>query len=539
MKYAKRQCEIVTKYLIPEKIVCEKDCMEPQRLLEEQPRQAVLSNCESTVIKKGGYVVLDFGKEIQGAADITVKIAEKGAKLRTVFGESVSEALSKIGEKNATNDHAVRDMIFDVASAQHFRTWNTGFRFLKLEALNSDIQLEGVQGIFEYRDLEYKGSFCCNDDMLNEIWKVGAYTVHLNMQEYLWDGIKRDRLVWIGDMHPEVSTILSVFGGVQVVKDSLNLIKDNTASDEWMNGIASYSMWWMRIMYDWYWETGDYEYLSEVKDYLYQIINHTLSCINEDGTHTIEGKFVEWSSSEKKEEAAGMQAMLVHGLTYGGKLCGILGNEELERKSQEAIKKLRLQKYEYAGNKQIAAMVSLMDMDDSTDISENVLKPEGAKGLSTFWGYYTLQALAKTEDYQAALDIIREYWGLMLKYGATTFWEDFDIEWTKNAASIDEVVPEGKNDLHGDFGRFCYKQLRHSLCHGWASGPTAFLSRHILGVECLKPGYQEVRIRPHLADLTWVEGTYATPYGNIEIRHEKINGKIKSEIKAPKEIKIV
>jgi hypothetical protein len=31
------------------------------------------------------------------------------------------------------------------------------------------------------------------------------------MQEYLWDGIKRDRLVWIGDMYPEVSTIHAVF----------------------------------------------------------------------------------------------------------------------------------------------------------------------------------------------------------------------------------------------------------------------------------------------------------------------------------------
>jgi alpha-L-rhamnosidase len=41
---------------------------------------------------------------------------------------------------------------------------------------------------------------------------VGADTVHLCMQDYLWDGIKRDRLVWIGDMHPEVSTINAVFG---------------------------------------------------------------------------------------------------------------------------------------------------------------------------------------------------------------------------------------------------------------------------------------------------------------------------------------
>ena len=40
-------------------------------------------------------------------------------------------------------------------------------------------------------------------------------------------------------------------------------------------------------------------------------------------------------------------------------------------------------------------------------------------------------------------------------------------------ARIDELVPPGKKDLHGDFGAYCYVGFRHSLCHGWASGPTA------------------------------------------------------------------
>ena len=58
-----------------------------------------------------------------------------------------------------------------------------------------------------YKDVEYKGSFSSSDPLINRIWDVGAYTVHLNMQEYIWDGIKRDRLVWVGDMHPETTTI--------------------------------------------------------------------------------------------------------------------------------------------------------------------------------------------------------------------------------------------------------------------------------------------------------------------------------------------
>ena len=43
------------------------------------------------------------------------------------------------------------------------------------------------------------------------------------MQEYLWDGIKRDRLVWLGDFHPELVTITKVFGYNEVVPKSLDL----------------------------------------------------------------------------------------------------------------------------------------------------------------------------------------------------------------------------------------------------------------------------------------------------------------------------
>ena len=42
---------------------------------------------------------------------------------------------------------------------------------------------------------EYRGSFKCNDEELNRIWEVGAYTMHLTTREFFIDGIKRDRWV--------------------------------------------------------------------------------------------------------------------------------------------------------------------------------------------------------------------------------------------------------------------------------------------------------------------------------------------------------
>jgi len=127
----------------------------------------------------------------------------------------------------------------------------------------------------------------------------------------------------------------------------------------------------------------------------------------------------------------------------------------------------------------------------------------------------------------------------MLDVGATTFWEDFDLDWTQNAGRIDEPVPAGKKDLHGDFGAHCYKGFRHSLCHGWASGPTAWMSEHVLGVKVLEPGCAAVRIAPELGDLQWAEGTFPTPKGVIRIRHEKgADGKVVSKIEAPAGVRV-
>lgn len=151
-----------------------------------------------------------------------------------------------------------------------------------------------------------------------------------------------------------------------------------------------------------------------------------------------------------------------------------------------------------------------------------------------------LQAKAKAGDYQGSLDAIRNYWGAMIKLGATTFWEDFNMDWLPNASRIDELPKPGQKDVHGDYGAYCYIGLRHSLCHGWASGPTPWLTEHVLGIRVIAPGCKVIKVEPHLGDLKFAEGTFPTPYGIVKVKHTKLaDGKIHSDISAPKEVKII
>lgn len=521
-------------------------------LISPNAGQAVLKElrppCELTSSSSSpAGVLLDFGRELHGGIELFTTRMPEQEKLRHVrvrFGESASEAMAELGgPQNAGNEHAIRDQVIALPWLGKQFIGSTGFRFVRIDSVDASLPLElsQVRAVLQIRDIPRIGSFKCNDERLNRIWQVGADTVHLNMQEYLWDGIKRDRLVWIGDMHPEVSTISAVFGFNEVVPRSLDFTREVTPATEWMNGISSYSMWWVRIHEDLWMHNGDRKYLEAQKPYLTVLLKRLAGLIGPDGQEHIDGmRFLDWPSSPNEQGVtAGLQGLLVMTLESGARLMTVLDDKDTANLCVTAAARGRKVVPNVNQSKSGAALLSLAGMMPAKQVSDEVLKVGGPKNISTFYGYYVLQALAKSGDSDTALEFIRTFWGTMLDYGATTFWEDFNLDWTANAARIDELVPPGKKDLHGDYGAYCYIGFRHSLCHGWASGPTAWLSEHVLGVTPLEPGCKVVGIAPQLGNLQWAEGDYPTPKGVIHVRHDRqADGTVLSKITVPPGVKV-
>jgi len=168
----------------------------------------------------------------------------------------------------------------------------------------------------------------------------------------------------------------------------------------------------------------------------------------------------------------------------------VLGEKSYAEKCRQIAGRLKKKVLPSNGLQQASALKTIAGL-QQPDAEYDVRK------FSTFYGYYMLEALALGGHYQQAIDLISQYWGTMLDLGATTFWEDFNIDWIKNAARIDQPVEAGKTDVHGQYGAYCYLSYRHSFCHGWASGPTAWLTRHVLGIEVIDAGCRTLRITPH------------------------------------------
>jgi alpha-L-rhamnosidase len=523
-----------------------------EKLLAPDTTQATIWSAQGCVMRSKGApagILLDFGREITGGIHIVARMAPpwdsaRGpARVRIRFGESASEALS---DQELNLDHSIVDIelpLPKIAGSLDFG--DTGFRFVRLQLPQDGAGAEilSAEAVFARRDLEWRGSFTSNDELVNRIWKTGAYTVQLNLQEYAWDGVKRDRLTWAGDLHAAALITLSAFGALPVIPRTFDLLRDETPLPRVMNGISSYTLWWIIAQRDWHLYSGDREYLHAQRPYLSALVSQLSLWVDDAGMERLpETRFLDWPSSEDPVTIhAGLHALLTMAFTAGLDIALFLDDTGIRERCGAALARMSRTTPDFdVMQKTASSLVSLAGLVDPRVMNTKSLAFQPLTGVSTYYGLYILEARAAAGDHAGALDLIRAYWGGMLDLGATTFWEDFDLDWMANAGRIDELPVPGKTDIHREKGKYCYKGYRHSLCHGWAGGPTAWLSRHVLGIRPVEPGFAQVRITPTLCDLRNVEGSFPTPRGDIHVSHKrKPDGTVKTDYECPRGVRAV
>ena len=163
--------EFVREYLSPIDIIWSSDesgtyILNPEALLEE-------GNCQADLVGENLYImagdpeknpalILDFGKQLNGGISIVTGMyaGNEPVKVRITFGESVSEAKSRVESSTATNDHAMRDFELLLPWLGKIEVGNTGFRYVKIELIDTHqtLELKEVRAISIYRDIPYLGS---------------------------------------------------------------------------------------------------------------------------------------------------------------------------------------------------------------------------------------------------------------------------------------------------------------------------------------------------------------------------------------------
>jgi hypothetical protein len=159
-----------------------------------------------------------------------------------------------------------------------------------------------------------------------------------------------------------------------------------------------------------------------------------------------------------------------------------------------------------------AILYDLCSADEKQAIMQSVmLNPDIAPITTPYMRFYELEALCMGGHHQQVLSEMRQYWGGMLKEGATSFWEKYN--------------PEEHGTQHlAMYGRPYGK----SLCHAWGASPLYLLGKYFLGVRPTAPGYEEYIVEPHLGDLEWMQGDVPTPFGLIHVEMDRHQIKIRA-----------
>ncbi len=516
-------------------------------LLKKKVLQVGLFDTDLFVMKGKSSIILDFGKEVSGGVRILTYSTNGKADVRLRFGESVGETCAEIGEKNATNNHATRDMVVELQLLSDMPFGQTGFRFLRLDSLNDDIEIK-IKAIVANVDTDQReqvGSFWCNDELVNTIWSTACYTLRLCLQNGMfWDGIKRDRLVWIGDLYPETRAARCLFNNVPEVVNSLDFAMNETPLPKWMNGIPAYSLWWLIILADEFKYSSNKALFDKYIPYVKGLIEQISLCIKEDGATAYGDNFIDWPSYYQEGESKEKYEDGFSGMNYLTKIavekirCFLIANDESAFVCDSILSRLEKDKRHVNAYKQMAGLGVWSG--DKSENNKEVLLRGGAKGMSTFMSYPILIGVAKCGEAETALSMMKEYYGGMLSVGATSFWEDFDIAWLENCGRIDELPVEGKKDIHGDYGAFWYVGYRHSLCHGWSAGVIPYLMELVAGITFEDTEMRKIRISPSMSGLTHIKAAYPTPYGLVQVEHKlNDNGEMESQVSVPKEIEII
>lgn len=461
-------------------------------------------------------LLLDFGREINGRIEL---VSDSSAPMRveSQYGESADEA---INSPYLGANEIVVPAHGDVLGPK------SAFRYVRVKFISGppELRFSAIRADDIYYPVAYKGSFTSSDPVLNRIWEVGAYTAHLCMVDEIWDAPKRDRGMWMGDLHVSGRVIDTVFADEFLLTETMNdlVALSGKPSTRHVNTIPGYSAFWVLGQADYYRHHGDKTYLGDIRGSLVGLLNYMARDLDDRHLFANASKswpFVDWSpgfSDDTPETRAATLFEFYAAFTDGAWLLREAGDTanaakfsaiatQIKSGAQANLLTAPSNTFGARWQTNAAAVFSgLATTGQTAAIWEKVLSKPPAETITPYYNFYAIKAMAAAGHRAEALDWIRKYWGGMIAEGATSFWEGYDPSWPKD-------------NFHSHLQADNVTGYFVSLAHGWSSGPTAWLTEEILGILPTAAGFANVTIRPDLAGLAWAHGSEPTPHGLITV----------------------
>jgi alpha-L-rhamnosidase len=182
-----------------------------------------------------------------------------------------------------------------------------GFRFVQVVLRNFDqpITIHLTKAINIRYPFEEKGTFSCNDTLLNQIWDASRETLRTCTTDVYTDCPWRERTLWLGDVLVENKTALELFGDPLVSRRVFKIafaqadeqgLLPNLCTGTWI--IASSCLYIAHMLKDYLMYSGDKELIRELLPQMEPLLESVEAWSDDDHLLTVPKEcknFFDWS----------------------------------------------------------------------------------------------------------------------------------------------------------------------------------------------------------------------------------------------------
>jgi hypothetical protein len=424
------------------------------------------------------------------------------------------------------------------------------FVFLTLRNQQSPVRLRHFNLIESTYPLDTVGSFSCSDARLDRIWDISTRTLKLCMEDTFTDCPLYEQTHWVGDARNEALLAFGVFGAHDLARRCINITAQSLerypiagcqTPSAWDVLIPAWSLLWGISTWDYYWETGDKEWLRGVYPAVIRNLEGAEQFVNDRGLFSGPfWNFFDWVRIDQGHKTVLHNSLFVVGAIDAAlKEADVLGDtthvawlkalrarlvggintlwDEAKQAYPDAVRDDGSISPSISQHTSILSLLyDVVAKDNATAALKNLNDPpeKMVKVGSPFAALYLYETFEKLGMDDEIIKETYKHYLPMVEAGATTVWESF---------------PSGTTG-GGNFPT-------RSHCHAWSSAPSRFLNRIVLGIKDTSPGAATVQISPRLNGLTWARGTTATARGPVSVSWKLDNQALNVTFTAPAGVK--
>ncbi|HVE90764.1 MAG TPA: family 78 glycoside hydrolase catalytic domain [Actinomycetota bacterium] len=495
----------------------------------------------------GEALVVDFGQMVLGLVEVDVD-ATPGCVVTLRCAEGLS------GDDPADVDRQwthVRVCRGDGETVAPFEAM--GLRYLFVSA-SAAARVTGARVRERIHGMTETGSFASDDPVLERLWRVGVRTLRLCSTDAFVDCPGREQRTWVGDSYLHTLVTFCATDDPSMVVHSLRLAAWEQRTDGLLPMVAAgdlaahpltipdFSLHWIRALARLYEHTGDAGIVAELLPKADPVLDWFMAFAGDGVLGPVPGwVFIDWCPLPEGPIAS-LQGLLVCALEDHAALARVVGDVASAGRSRARADDLRAgmrafrdagrgvftEDVEHVQSTQHAVAMSVLagvvqgaeaaemlgKVADTSRVRDPVFDPDSLRawgyppgfdprvhvlGTQTFFAHWLHQAFARAGRHDLLLGSLRRWKGF-LDSGDGSFWEFWP----------------------GEGARF-------SHAHGWSSTPVCDLTRHVLGVRPLSPGWTTVEVRPWFGPLMRLAGRVPTPLGPVEVdlaRDQEVSGRI-------------